>query len=654
MLLTAPTRSRRDLRRPRAGRTLAALLAGVFLALSGLSALSAAASEESGAEIAYIEARDGGVLQLLVSVPEGAEIDLDEVNVTIDGKEAETTATLDQVEIDIRRTAVLAIDTSNSMKGQRFAQAKAAAKAFLATVPDEFYVGIVTFDKDVETLLSPSRDREIANGVIDNLGLAKQTRLYDGVLAAVSLTGDEGQRQVLVLSDGADTSKTELADVTSTIDDSGVLVDVVAIDQEGEAFAALETMAEAGGGGVISADPASLAQTFQDEAAALASQVLVTAKIPDSVLATEAEVTVTLPTGTETLTASAFTTIAEPQTQVVEQVFERSKGLELPAWTMYAAVGMVGVGMIVLLMAAVPSGKPNELSAEAVVARSALGENRRATANQRPDREVALAQATDAAAQMLRRNASLEGRISKRLEAAGSHVKAAEWVLLHLAIVIVAALLGFLIGGGNLILGFLFLLLGVVLPWVWLGFRKARRFKAFNAALPDTLQLMAGSLQAGLSLAQSVDTIVREGTEPVASEFKRVLVETRLGVSLEDALEGIGERFQSKDFGWVVMAIKIQREVGGNLAELLNTVADTMRERQYIRRQVAALAAEGKLSAWVLTGLPIMFMIYLLLTKRDYVWPMFTQPLGWLMLGGSVVLLSLGAFTMSKLVKVEV
>ena len=137
---------------------------------------------------------------------------------------------------------------------------------------------------------------------------------------------------------------------------------------------------------------------------------------------------------------------------------------------------------------------------------------------------------------------------------------------------------------------------------------------------------MAGSLQAGLSLAQSVDTIVREGTEPIASEFKRVLVETRLGVSLEDALDGISERFQSKDFEWVVMAIKIQREVGGNLAELLNTVAETIRERQYMRRQVEALAAEGKLSAYVLSGLPILFMIYLVLTKRDYVWPMFTEP----------------------------
>ncbi len=104
----------------------------------------------------------------------------------------------------------------------------------------------------------------------------------------------------------------------------------------------------------------------------------------------------------------------------------------------------------------------------------------------------------------------------------------------------------------------------------------------------------------------------------------------------------------------MVMAIKIQRQVGGNLAELLETVAATMREREYMRRQVAALSAEGKLSAWVLGGLPPLFMLYLLLTNRDYVMVLFTDPIGWLMLGGACLLLALGVFWMSRLVKVEV
>ena len=137
---------------------------------------------------------------------------------------------------------------------------------------------------------------------------------------------------------------------------------------------------------------------------------------------------------------------------------------------------------------------------------------------------------------------------------------------------------------------------------------------------------MSGSLSAGLSLAQSIDTIVREGTEPIAGEFRRVVVETRLGVTLEDSMEGVAERMESRDFEWVVMAIRIQREVGGNLAELLLTVAATLREREYLRRHVRALSAEGRLSCCILGGLPPGFLLYLTLTKPDYVKPMYTTP----------------------------
>ena len=255
---------------------------------------------------------------------------------------------------------------------------------------------------------------------------------------------------------------------------------------------------------------------------------------------------------------------------------------------------------------------------------------------------------------MLSRNKDLDARINRRLEAAGSELKSSEWLLIHGGAFFVSGLLGIAIGGGNPVVGLLFLAGGLFLPWMYLGFRRSRRRKAFNQGLPDTLQLMSGSLSAGLSLAQSVDTIVREGSEPIAGEFRRVLVETRLGVSLEDALEGVGERFESKDFEWVVMAIKIQRQVGGNLAELLDTVAATMREREYVRRQVAALAAEGKLSAWVLGGLPPVFMLYLLLANHDYVIVMFQKPLGWAMLAGAATILAVGVFWMSRLVKVEV
>jgi tight adherence protein B len=125
-------------------------------------------------------------------------------------------------------------------------------------------------------------------------------------------------------------------------------------------------------------------------------------------------------------------------------------------------------------------------------------------------------------------------------------------------------------------------------------------------------------------------------------------------VDIEDALEGVADRMTSEDFRWVVMAIRIQREVGGNLAELLTTVAATLRERDYLRRQVKVLSAEGRLSAWIIGCLPIAFVFYLALTNAGYLRPLYTEPLGLLMSAAGVVMLAMGGFWLSKMTKVEV
>jgi len=326
-------------------------------------------------------------------------------------------------------------------------------------------------------------------------------------------------------------------------------------------------------------------------------------------------------------------------------------------WVMYAGIGALGVGLLVLLVLAIP--KQRSLTTEERVAQYAARAHAGLPASGAPiapppPQDSPLESAKSAAASVLKRNRGLETKIAQRLEGAGSNWRAAEWLLFHAGIFLLTSIVGLMIGGGNLIIGLIFIALGAIGPWFYLGFRRKRRKKKFERALPDTLQLMSGSLAAGLSLAQSVDTIVRDGTEPVASEFRKVLVETRLGLSLETALQGVADRFQSKDFDWVVMAINIQRQVGGNLAELLNTVAGTIREREYIRRQVSALAAEGKLSAYVLGGLPPAFLGYLLLANREYVMVLFTRAMGIVMLVGGVVILSVGVFWMNRIVKVEV
>jgi tight adherence protein B len=631
------------------------VLRATGLALAFLLASASAAVAADDASIAHVETSRKG-LQILVSVPPDATVDLTGVSVTVERHDAPARAVLATSTTEVRRTAVLAIDTSNSMRGQRFDAAKAAALAFLDAVPADVYVGIVSFAGDVVEPLDPTLDRDRARAVVSSLDLSEQTRLYDGVLAAVAMAGTEGQRTLLVLSDGADTTRTDIGDVTAAITDAGVLVDVVSLEQSGAAVTSLRDLADAGEGRVISADSAALSRAFSREAGVLARQILITAQVPDSVTSTEATLAVELPSDRGPLSAQVFTTVrgaaATPPGSPAGLVPDR--GWSLPAGAMYGGVAALGLGLIVLLVLLVPASSSAPMTAQARISTYTAKLENRPSGGPRLDTDQALTQATGAAAQVLSHNRSLEDRIFRRLEGAGSSLKPAEWLLLHAAIFVGAGIVGLLLGTGSVLIGLVFLAFGALGPWLYLGIRRSRRRKAFSSSLPDTLQLMSGALAAGLSLAQSVDTIVREGVEPISSEFKRVLAEARLGVALEEAMEGVADRFESKDFAWVVMAIKIQRQVGGNLAELLASVAATMREREYMRRQVAALAAEGKLSAWVLGGLPPAFLLYLLVGNREYVMPMFTEPIGWLMLGGAALLLSIGAFWMSRLIKVEV
>ena len=277
-----------------------------------------------------------------------------------------------------------------------------------------------------------------------------------------------------------------------------------------------------------------------------------------------------------------------------------------------------------------PGRQPSPLLGNSAVARSAIG-----------------------LAERVVERRGLEDVISHRLEAAGLPVRTAEWLLLHVASGAGAGLLFTLLSGGAAAGALVGLMIGLGAPWAVLTIRQGRREKAFLAQLPDMLQLLAGGLRAGYSLPQAIDSASRQGQPPMTTELNRALIETRLGMPTEEALEGIGARMSSSDFSWVVMAIRIQREVGGNLAELLVTVADTLRERERLRRQVDVLSAEGKLSGIILGALPIVFAAYLAVARPEYLAPLAT-PLGVLMVIAAVVLLLVGWIWVSRVVKVEV
>lgn len=629
-----------------------------------LAFVAGAAHAADDATIDHAE-HSGGQVQLLVSVPGDEDVDLDSVSVTFDGVKVDATAQAAASTNDVQRTTVLAIDTSNSMKGDRITEAKAAALTYLDTVPANVLVGIVTFDNDVSVRQEPSLDRDASRAVINGLTLKRNTALYEGVKTAISTAGgDKGQRQVLVLSDGQDNTKAPLAPVIDAIKAAKIKVDVVSLEQGADAPQPLADMASASGGTVISADANALTAAFSSEADVLARQVLVTATVPSGQKATDATVAVSLDSGGQTHTGSAYVTVASKSelAGAVDPFATEPAAkapFEIPKDAMYGAVGAIGLGVIGLFAALLLGGRKDQRPgiAEQLQLYSSSEEGARVS-RAKIDHAAGTSslgeQARQAAEKALASNAGFESRIATRLEAAGMALKSSEWLLLHIGIAFGLGLLGLLLTAGNPIVVIICLGLGTVGPWLYLSFKRSRRLKAFDSGLAETLQLMSGSLSAGLSLAQSLDTIVREGQEPITSEFKRVIVESRLGVGIEDALEGVAERMQSVDFKWVVMAIRIQREVGGNLAELLNTVAATLREREYLRRHVQALSAEGRLSCWILGGLPPVFLLYLTLAKPTYVHPLFTTLVGAIMLGVMTVLLLVGIVWMSKVAKVDI
>ena len=246
-----------------------------------------------------------------------------------------------------------------------------------------------------------------------------------------------------------------------------------------------------------------------------------------------------------------------------------------------------------------------------------------------------------------------EQRLSGRLELAGVARKPAQWMLLGgcVAVVIAAALS---IVTGNVIVG---LVVGALVGWLsmrsLLSFLIRRRRNAFTEQLPDLLQLIASSLQSGFSLPQALDAVVRETAQPAVGEFTRAMAEARLGADLEDCLETIADRMGSDDLRWTVMAIRIQRGIGGNLAEVLTATVNTIRERGYLRRQVHALSADGRLSAYILIALPVGIGGFLFLTRPTYMRPLYTTHVGEFLLAGAFVLLVLGTVIMRQMIKLE-
>jgi tight adherence protein B len=244
-------------------------------------------------------------------------------------------------------------------------------------------------------------------------------------------------------------------------------------------------------------------------------------------------------------------------------------------------------------------------------------------------------------------------KVESMLERANLPLRAPEAMFFTAALALVLVVLAFFLTG-NILIALVVAGVVAILPSAVLNFMIRKRQKAFQAQLPDMLTLLAGTLKAGYSIGQGFESVSTEVDDPMGRELRRVVTETRLGRSLEESLEAVAERLDSEDFGWAVMAIRIQREVGGNLAELLLTVADTMTQRERLRREVSTLTAEGRISAIIIGALPPVLAGVMFVLNPDYIKELFSPGLGYMLIGAALVMMAIGFAWMKKTITIEV
>ncbi|GAB2710594.1 type II secretion system F family protein [Arthrobacter bambusae] len=302
-----------------------------------------------------------------------------------------------------------------------------------------------------------------------------------------------------------------------------------------------------------------------------------------------------------------------------------------------AGLGLVYVALLLLVLVVLKSKRT--LDAE----------------RRRPDLPIhtsALTRLTDGArgAIQTRIHSRSGGYLSQaRLDAAGLKKQPADYVLIAGIIVALAGAIGFLLGG--LVFTVLMCLIAVIGLVAFLGALTARRSAKFDEQVPDALQMLSGGMRAGHSLLRAVDATAQESEAPMTEEMSRIVNETRIGRDLGESLSDVAMRTRSEDFSWIAQAIEIHREVGGDLAEVLDHVGETIRDRNQIRRQVRALSAEGRMSALVLLALPVVMFIALLFINPSYAHTFTSTVPGYLMLAAAAVMLSVGAWWLSRLIK---
>ena len=628
---------------------LALALASV---LSAVAVPAAALVEAATLDIDRVVTDEYPQVQLEVTAPGDVTPDDPAAAFTVieDGEQRSVQAASRLPSEDVQ--TVLLIDTSGSMGGEPIAAAARAATAFLDRLPSGVAVAIVGFGGEATTLAPFAASDTARRAAIDGLEAAGQTALYDGVAMALAAfpEGGEAARSIVLLSDGGDTVSATSLDATATaLADSGVRLQAIELRSDESDPATLARLAEVSGGRVVAVDDAdgldavytSLASqlvnrfrlTYESEGT---GETAVQVRLEAGAVPATAATQMVLPAPTPTPSPAPSPTPAAPVDlgEVVPPTGLWSHPLVLPV-----GGAAVFLGLLVLAFVLLAGGQRT---------RRLAVENGAAPRS----RSIGMAGVAEKATLFAERQLERRGRrgaLNAALENAGLDLRPGEFLVLAGSAAVAAFAIGFVPAG--VVAGTVLAVLALVGARLLLSVLASRRRARFAEQLGDLLQLLAGSLRAGYGLLQAIDAVSRESDSPTSDEFSRVVIESRLGRDVNQSLRALAERMQSEDFEWVVQAIEIHREVGGDLAEVLDTVAGTIRERDQIRRQVKALSAEGRLSGYILLALPFGVAGIISLVNPSYLSAFTDSVVGLVMLAIAGLLMVGGAVWIRKLVR---
>lgn len=513
---------------------------------------------------------------------------------------------------------ILAIDTSGSMN-DAIGAAKAAANEFVASMPLDVAIGLETFADSVTVLSPPTTDRSVLTTQIASITADGDTALYDlVVMASQHFTPTIEHKVLVVLSDGKDEGS------LATLDDAmaaaeGLQVEAISLTTSETDLDSLTAL-----GAVTAADDAAGVSAAFARVAGLVVEVIESVTVPSTVPPTTPATTVAAPAVTSpppsVAPAAVAPTIAAPAVEASTS----------STWLLLGAAGIfAGLFLIGLLLF------PRER-----VSKTRLGTNKPRSASDIGTRTMS------AIEEALERHGKRTD-LGTALAVADISAKPAEFVATVGVVAVVAGLVGLALSGP--LVGLL-VAVGVCFAARFHVRRsQAKRRGAFADQLPDVLQLVTTALRSGFGLTQALESVAEEAEEPARSEFSHVLVEARMGRDLSDSMRALAQRMQSKDLEWVVAAIDINRETGGNLSEVLDTVGGTIRERGRMARQVRTLTAEGRLSARILMALPLLMLVWQWRTNPDN-FELLTYGLGLVALCFAGILMILGGIWVHKIV----